>query len=240
VRKRLEGSLPIGGACILLLSLSALFIQLAGGQLQGLRQARAAQQQQNTAETKAQQKQTFEGKIMRSGGKLVLTDSIHRSTYQLDDQQLVVFFEGKEVKVTGTLDAKSQTIYISDMGLSNAKHAAAKTTPRRHKTPTPIWYGVASWYGRDNQGPRTANGERFDDQALTAAHPRLPLGTRVRVTNLRNGRSALVRVNDRGPFTPGRLIDLTKGAAQQLGFVRQGLAHVRISVVSIPRASPTS
>jgi len=238
-RKGADVLLPIATTWVVLLSLFAVTI-LAAGQSQGGEQARPAHQQQDTPETKARQKQTCEGKIMRSGGKLVLRDNADGSTYQLDDQQLAVFFEGKEVKVTGTLDGPSHTIYISDVGLSNPKHAETKTRPLRPKLATPIWYGLASWYEHDNQGPRTANGERFDDLALTAAHRRLPLGTRLRVTNLRKGRSDLVRVNDRGPFTPGRLLDRSKGAAQQLGFIRQGLAHVRITLVSVPSSNATS
>jgi peptidoglycan lytic transglycosylase len=119
------------------------------------------------------------------------------------------------------------------------KHAAPRAAGRGAELPKRVSYGVASWYECDHQGPLTANGERFDDRALTAAHPRLPLGSRVRVTNLSNGRSVLVRINDRGPFAPGRVIDLTKGAAQRLGFIHQGLAHVRVAVVSLP-SGPTS
>lgn len=214
--------------------------QVMGSQPQSLRQAHAIQQRQAVAGRNDQQKRTFEGKITRSDGKLVLQDNANRVVYQLDDQQLAEFFEGKEVKVTGTLDTRSDTIYISDVGLSNPRHAVRGPALRRAKRATPIQYGIASWYERENQGPRTASGEPFDDRALTAAHPRLPLGTRVRVTNLRNGRSVLVKINDRGPFVPGRLIDLSKGAAERLGFARQGLAPVRTSVVSFPSASPTS
>ena len=228
---------PIAGAWVVLVSLNVVPTRLVGGQLGGSQPARTVQQQQAASHTKAQQKQTFEGRITRSGGKLILKDNTKGVIYQLDDQPLAVFFEGKDVKITGTLDAKSDTIYISDVGLSHAKHASTKTTSLRHKPPARVWYGVASWYERDNQGPRTADGERFDDRALTAAHRRLPLGTRVRVTNLRNGRSVVVRVNDRGPFIPGRLIDLSKGAAKDLGFIRQGLAYVRISVVDAPSPS---
>jgi len=239
-RKGADVLLPIAGTCVVLLSLSAFPVRLVGGQLQGAQQVRTIHEQQTASHTKAQQKQTFDGKITRSGGKLILKDNTKGFVYQVDDQQLAVFFEGKEVHITGTLDAKGDTIYISNVRLSNAKHASTKVTPLRHKPPTRIWYGVASWYERDNQGPRTANGERFDDQALTAAHRKLPLGTRVWVTNLRNGHSVLVKINDRGPFAPGRLIDLSKGAARELGFMRQGLAHVRISVVSFPNRSATS
>lgn len=88
--------------------------------------------------------------------------------------------------------------------------------------------GTASWYGPQFHGRPTANGERFDMNALTAAHPTLPLPSYVRVTNLGNGRSAIVRVNDRGPFARDRIIDLSKRSAQVLGFVNQGTAEVRV------------
>jgi rare lipoprotein A len=92
--------------------------------------------------------------------------------------------------------------------------------------------GVASWYGRDAHGRRTASGERFDMAAPTAAHPTLAFGTRVLVTNLANGRSVVLRVNDRGPFTGGRVIDVSWRAAEMLGFVQDGLARVRVQIVN--------
>lgn len=88
--------------------------------------------------------------------------------------------------------------------------------------------GEASWYGRRHQGKRTASGERYDERALTAAHPSLPLGSRARVTNLENGRSVVVRVNDRGPFVAGRIIDLSRAAARALGITDAGLARVEV------------
>jgi rare lipoprotein A len=88
--------------------------------------------------------------------------------------------------------------------------------------------GIASWYGKRHQGKRTASGERFDEFAMTAAHPTLPFGTRVRVTNLENRRSVLVRVNDRGPFVDGRIIDLSLAAARALGIADEGVARVRL------------
>lgn len=91
--------------------------------------------------------------------------------------------------------------------------------------------GTASYYGADFAGRRTASGERFDPQALTAAHPDLPFGTRLRVTNLENGRSVMVRINDRGPFAGGRIVDLSWGAARELGMLRSGLARVRVEVL---------
>jgi rare lipoprotein A len=97
--------------------------------------------------------------------------------------------------------------------------------------------GVASWYGRETQrrkgGTMTANGEVFDPRKPTAAHKHLPLPMHVRVRNLDNGRSMIVRVNDRGPFVDGRIIDLSEGAAKRLGFYRQGLARVQIETVEL-------
>lgn len=88
--------------------------------------------------------------------------------------------------------------------------------------------GIASWYGPQFHGQRTATGEVFDQDALTAAHPTLPIPSLVQVTNLDNGREIIVRVNDRGPFVGDRLIDLSRRSAEVLGFEQQGQAHVRI------------
>jgi len=92
--------------------------------------------------------------------------------------------------------------------------------------------GVASWYGPNFHGNKTANGEVYDMNELTAAHRTLPLPSIVRVTNLRNGRSIKVRVNDRGPFARGRIIDLSRRAAQLLGFIGEGTAPVRVEIVA--------
>jgi rare lipoprotein A len=91
--------------------------------------------------------------------------------------------------------------------------------------------GIVSWYGAQFHNRRTASGERFDQSALTMAHPNLPFGTVARVTNLRNGRSVVVRVNDRGPFVGKRIADLSQAAADELGMLRKGLAKVRIEVL---------
>lgn len=91
--------------------------------------------------------------------------------------------------------------------------------------------GLASFYGRKFQGRLTASGERYDMYRLTAAHPSLPFGTRVRVTHLENGRYVTVRINDRGPFIAGRIIDLSYRAARELGMIQQGLARVRVEVL---------
>jgi rare lipoprotein A len=91
--------------------------------------------------------------------------------------------------------------------------------------------GVASYYGYDGSGNRTATGERFNPEGMTAAHRSLPFGTRVRVTNTRNGRSVVVRINDRGPYIRGRIIDISVGAARILGMMGSGVAPVRIEVL---------
>jgi rare lipoprotein A len=91
--------------------------------------------------------------------------------------------------------------------------------------------GVASWYGPGFHGKKTANGEIFDENLVSAAHRTLPMPSVVRVTNLGNGRSIVVRINDRGPFAHGRIIDLSRKAAQMLGFERQGTAKVRVSLL---------
>ena len=88
--------------------------------------------------------------------------------------------------------------------------------------------GLASYYSSRHQGRPTASAQRYDEHALTAAHPTLPFGTRVRVTNLANDRSVVLTINDRGPFSRGRIIDVSKRAARELGFVAEGKAYVRV------------
>ena len=91
--------------------------------------------------------------------------------------------------------------------------------------------GVASYYADRFHGRKTASGKRYNKQALTAAHKTLPLGTKVRVTNVRNGESVDVEITDRGPFVKGRVIDLSKAAANELGMVGSGLAQVRLEII---------
>lgn len=90
---------------------------------------------------------------------------------------------------------------------------------------------MATYYGREQQGGPTASGERFDRNKLTAAHRTLPLGTWVRVTNTRNGRSVNVRINDRGPYGKGRIIDVSEAAARQLGMLDAGVVPVTVEVL---------
>lgn len=98
--------------------------------------------------------------------------------------------------------------------------------------------GLASWYGRKFHGRNTSNGERYDMFALTAAHKSLPLPSWLKVTNVANGRSTIVRVNDRGPFHDERVIDLSYAAAVKLGFADRGVARVRLEVIQPPRPLP--
>jgi rare lipoprotein A len=98
--------------------------------------------------------------------------------------------------------------------------------------------GTASWYGPGFVGNRTSSGEVYDLSQMTAAHPTLPLGTRVRVTNLENGRSVEVRLNDRGPFAKGRIIDLSRAAAREIGLIGPGTAQVRVESIDDGKGPP--
>lgn len=114
----------------------------------------------------------------------------------------------------------------------NIRSANSAQTSRTRKKPEakPYQVGVASWYGKQFHGKTTASGEDFDMFELTAAHRQLPLGTYVKVTNLRNGKSIIVRVNDRGPYVMDRIMDLSYSAARMLNF-RDGIEKVRLDVV---------
>jgi rare lipoprotein A len=94
--------------------------------------------------------------------------------------------------------------------------------------------GIASFYGSDFEGRRTANGERYRGAEFTAAHKTLPFGTRIRITHVRTGRTVEVRVNDRGPHRKGRIVDLSHRAAEALGILRDGLAKVTLEVLAAP------
>ncbi|MFZ3340337.1 MAG: septal ring lytic transglycosylase RlpA family protein [Terriglobales bacterium] len=103
------------------------------------------------------------------------------------------------------------------------------TTKKAKKAPA-YQVGTASWYGEYFQGKQTASGEPYDMRDFTAAHPTLPLGTFVKVTNLRNGKVVVVRINDRGPVVDGRIIDLSYNSARALGFEQRGLQRVRLDI----------
>ena len=116
--------------------------------------------------------------------------------------------------------------YVNSNGMSRKQIEAIKNHPR-------VQIGIASYYGSKFHKKRTANGEIFNMYKVSAAHKTLPLGTKVRVINLKNGKSLTMRINDRGPFAKGRIIDLSYKAAQKLGFVNQGTTKVRIEVLRL-------
>jgi rare lipoprotein A len=95
-----------------------------------------------------------------------------------------------------------------------------------------VMSGMASWYGPGFDGNQSASGEIFNANDLTAAHPSLPFGTLVRVVNMDNGQSVVVRINDRGPYADGRIIDVSAGAADMIGMVASGVAPVRLEILS--------
>lgn len=112
------------------------------------------------------------------------------------------------------------------VGCSNNRKSSAPTS-----LGVPVERGIASWYGPRFHGRRTANGERYDMNELTAAHPSLPFGTKVGVRNTRTGREVVVRINDRGPFSKNRIIDLSYAAAREVGVVGPGTAAVELYLV---------
>lgn len=114
---------------------------------------------------------------------------------------------------------------------SHKKHHVKKKS-RQFKVGQ-VFTGVASWYGSDFHGRETANREIYDMYGMTAAHNELPFNTIIEVTNLENGKSCQVRINDRGPHIKNRILDLSKGAAQKIGLEKMGVAEVRIRIISL-------
>lgn len=169
-----------------------------------------------------------------------------RYTIKINDQELVEI--NQETILAGTTanlaeDALQATNRLRRL-IGNASPINEITgLPERAKISLPepaqqvannrrrTFQGIASFYGRGFAGRPTATGERFNPEAMTAAHRSLPFGTRVRVTNTRNGRSVVVRINDRGPFIRGRIIDVSTGAARNLGMIKSGLAPVKVEVI---------
>ena len=141
-------------------------------------------------------------------------------------------------------------VLIASLGAAqapnNSEATPAPTNPAKSKPeirkqagkPKPYQVGTASWYGSDFVGKPTASGEPYDMYDMTAAHLTIPLGSYVRVTNLRNGRAVIVRVNDRGPIVAGRIIDLSYGAATALGYDKRGLQKVRLDLVKPGQKKP--
>lgn len=120
------------------------------------------------------------------------------------------------------------TLFLAAFSLAHCAMARAETRiAPTHRFQT----GIASWYGLDHNGRRTANGEIHDSRLATAAHLRLPFGSKVKVTNRKTGASVVVRINDRGPYVKGRIIDLSESAARDLGVLADGIAPVSISLL---------
>jgi rare lipoprotein A len=129
--------------------------------------------------------------------------------------------------------AAALALLVTVAGATANGSESSHSSKDAHAAKTRKWtqVGKASWYGRRFQGHRTASGEAFDLNMLTCAHRTLPIGTLLRVTNLSNRKSIMVRVNDRGPVPAGLIVDLSYGAARSLGFVKRGNAHVRLDKV---------
>lgn len=137
-------------------------------------------------------------------------------------------------------NGESKAVQSVTAGLpSKAPLALAVPNPRLAPKPLKVWECVSSWYGEPFDGQVTANGETYDMYAQTAAHPSLPLGSMVRVVNLRTHRSIVVRINDRGPYVEGRELDVSYEVARRLGFADRGLARVQLQLLEVPSRSAT-
>jgi rare lipoprotein A len=141
-----------------------------------------------------------------------------------------------DIGASARLKSLNQTVEtLAADAASNEETSPEGTSPEDTGAPPqtfePAGQGEASYYGAELAGNRTASGERFDPAAFTAAHRSLPIGSMVRVTNLANGRSVVVRVNDRGPFARSRIIDVSLAAAREIGLVRAGRGQVRLDLV---------
>ncbi|RYD22761.1 MAG: septal ring lytic transglycosylase RlpA family protein [Verrucomicrobiaceae bacterium] len=136
-----------------------------------------------------------------------------------------------------TRNLKSVALAIAGVILIPSCATTGNATSKQQTNPADlavksVQTGKASWYSvRTNRGTRTASGQRLSNEAATAAHKTLPMGTKVRVINESNGKSEVVTITDRGPYVKGRIIDLTIGAAERLGFAKRGVAAVRVEVL---------
>ena len=131
-------------------------------------------------------------------------------------------FSAMMMPVLLTVSAAAQEVEVTDNPIADIVD----------ETETEIGGGMASYYGNELAGNRTASGERFDPGQLTAAHRSLPFGSMVRVTNTSNGDSVIVRINDRGPFAHGRVIDVSHAAAREIGMQRSGTARVKLALLN--------
>lgn len=147
------------------------------------------------------------------------------ATHQMHHEQ-----PQKNKKTHAKKERNAPNAPVKSKGKTEHRNAKSRSS---HKTQQ----GLASYYGKGVEGNKTANGERFTPTSLTAAHRSLPFGTRLKVTNLKNHREVIVRVNDRGPFVKGRVIDVSSKAAQHIGLVADGVAPVKLEVLGSPSSS---
>lgn len=143
-------------------------------------------------------------------------------------------FVGVAVLLAGFVNGCSQ---ISGPRPTAAFVPVRKSAPLPQKTPRSPQIIEASYYGDEFRGRKTASGERYDPNQLTAASKKIPIGSLVHVTNPENGRSVVVKINDHGPYVRGRSLDLSKAAARRLGLIRKGVGHVKITRIHGPRDS---
>lgn len=153
--------------------------------------------------------------------------------------KVAAFCSATTFLIASPLHADSALIHVaindaaapsSPVSVISAVSAPKATVPSTTPVYQPVGQGMASYYGRELVGNRTASGQRYDPGALTAAHRKLPMGSRVQVTNPANGQSVIVTINDRGPFHGNRIIDLSQAAARQLGIERAGSGMVTLAV----------
>ncbi|MCX7797242.1 MAG: septal ring lytic transglycosylase RlpA family protein [Melioribacter sp.] len=151
-----------------------------------------------------------------------------------------------KLKLASTIIIIALTVGVINFGDSSARETTQLERIKMSKDTTPNIVPVsfnqlgimkASWYGPGFHGKLTANGELYNQMALTAAHKELPFGTYLRITNLRNGKSAIVRINDRGPYIEGRDLDLSKGTAIALGMVKRGVIKVKVEEIVVENVS---
>jgi len=150
---------------------------------------------------------------------------------------LSIAFAAFFISVPAILDS---SFHLAPLLASAAEQSANQTNKKAQactgKMPK-LQTGEASWYGREDAGKKTASGEIFDPNARTAAHPTLPLGTEINVKNLENGKETTLTVNDRGPYIKGRVLDVSRKGADDLGFVKDGITEVQIETKSTPPAA---
>jgi rare lipoprotein A len=123
------------------------------------------------------------------------------------------------------------------MALTPSLEAPLVAKPTQTVRPLKVWFGEASWYGPTFEGRTTASGELYDMTASTAAHTNLPFGSMVRLINTRTGRSAVVRINDRGPFVKGREMDVSYQVAERLGIINRGVGRLRMELLQLPHGA---